>query len=928
MSASKMPVKKKATKTTAKPGEVSGEAVAAETPETPAVTAAARKPAAKTKSAEAKGASASVTKASAKSAKAETKTDAKTETKTTTAKAAGKAAKPAATKAATKKSAAGKAAAAAADGEAAPPKKLAPPAPRQRQRAGDRRVACQGEDHQEVPRRGLHGEGVGRPREGPAEEDAGHRHRARLPARVRGHRRQEEGAGRDQGSGRDRVADLPRARPRSRRRGDRLAHRRGDPPVEPQHPPRAVQRDHQEGDPRGDRQADRARQQEVRVAAGAPRPRSSGRLPDQPGAVDQGQARAVGGARAVGRGAPDLRARGGDRGVQAAGVLVGRGQRRGRATRRRSSPRCCASTARRPSWRTRGRRREAVDAIRGATLRVASGRAQGAQEVRAAALHHVEAAAGGVEQAALLAQADHVAVAAPVRGRRGRRRRAGRSHHVHAYRLDPSVRRRGHRRARVHRRALRRGVAAGGADRLQDQEERAGRARGDPPDVAEVRSREGASGLVGREGRRPRRARDRGSAEALHADLEPLRRLPDGAGGLRPDQHRHRGGARRPARDRAGDEGPGLPRGLRRDGRGGRRRRRRRSRGRAARGAAKAKSCGCSRSSPSSTSPSRRRASPRRRWSRSWRRRASAGRRPTRRSCRRSRTAATSRSARTGCTRPSSASWSTACWSRASPRSSAPTSPRRWRSSWTRSRTAPPTGSSCCRGSTTPFKIDLDKAKIEMRDVKREEQKTDEVCEKCGKPMVIKWGRNGHFLACSGYPDCRNTKEYTRNSDGSLTVRPTTRPSDQICPTCGSPMVIRRGRFGEFLACTRYPDCKTTSPMSLGITCPKEGCGGYLTREAVAARQGVLRLLELLEDPVRLRVVGSPDPEALPDLRRAVHRAKGQQGRHAPALHQARVRLHGRRRGRGVGDGAPPRAAARRPARHRRSGCAHGGASC
>ena len=134
-------------------------------------------------------------------------------------------------------------------------------------------------------------------------------------------------------------------------------------------------------------------------------------------------------------------------------------------------------------------------------------------------------------------------------------------------------------------------------------------------------------------------------------------------------------------------------------------------------------------------------------------------------------------------------------------------------------------------GFYAPFKLDLEKAKIEMRDVKREEQKTDEVCEKCGKPMVIKWGRNGHFLACSGYPDCRNTKEYTRNSDGSLTVRSTTRPSDQLCPTCGSAMVIRRGRFGEFQACTRYPDCKTTTPMSLGIACPKEGCGGYLTEK-------------------------------------------------------------------------------------------------
>jgi len=130
-----------------------------------------------------------------------------------------------------------------------------------------------------------------------------------------------------------------------------------------------------------------------------------------------------------------------------------------------------------------------------------------------------------------------------------------------------------------------------------------------------------------------------------------------------------------------------------------------------------------------------------------------------------------------------------------------------------------------------PFKEELEKAKIEMRDVKREEQPTDQVCEKCGKGMVIKWGRNGYFLACSGYPDCRNTKEYTRNADGSLNIVPTTRPSDQICPTCSSPMVIRRGRFGEFLACSRYPECKTTSPISLGVACPKPGCGGYLTEK-------------------------------------------------------------------------------------------------
>jgi DNA topoisomerase I len=134
-------------------------------------------------------------------------------------------------------------------------------------------------------------------------------------------------------------------------------------------------------------------------------------------------------------------------------------------------------------------------------------------------------------------------------------------------------------------------------------------------------------------------------------------------------------------------------------------------------------------------------------------------------------------------------------------------------------------------GFYAPFKLDLEKAKIEMRDIKREEQATDQVCEKCGKPMVIKWGRNGHFLACSGYPECRNTKEYTRNADGSLTVVATTRPSDQICTTCGAPMVVKRGRFGEFLACSRYPDCKTTSPLSLGVACPKPDCGGYVTEK-------------------------------------------------------------------------------------------------
>ena len=129
-----------------------------------------------------------------------------------------------------------------------------------------------------------------------------------------------------------------------------------------------------------------------------------------------------------------------------------------------------------------------------------------------------------------------------------------------------------------------------------------------------------------------------------------------------------------------------------------------------------------------------------------------------------------------------------------------------------------------------PFKDDLEKARTEMRDVKREEIATDFVCEKCGKPMVIKWGRNGSFLACQGYPECRNTKEVVKNLDGTYEIVPV-QTTDEVCETCGAPMTIKRGRFGSFLACTRYPDCKTTKPISLGVKCPKEGCGGFLAEK-------------------------------------------------------------------------------------------------
>jgi len=103
------------------------------------------------------------------------------------------------------------------------------------------------------------------------------------------------------------------------------------------------------------------------------------------------------------------------------------------------------------------------------------------------------------------------------------------------------------------------------------------------------------------------------------------------------------------------------------------------------------------------------------------------------------------------------------------------------------------------------FKKDLAKAGKEMQNLK-EGIKTEEICDRCGKGMVIKVGKFGPFVACSGYPDCTNTRELEKSEPGSDTDE----TQDETCENCSKPMVVKRGRFGQFLACTGYPDCKTT----------------------------------------------------------------------------------------------------------------------
>jgi DNA topoisomerase-1 len=95
---------------------------------------------------------------------------------------------------------------------------------------------------------------------------------------------------------------------------------------------------------------------------------------------------------------------------------------------------------------------------------------------------------------------------------------------------------------------------------------------------------------------------------------------------------------------------------------------------------------------------------------------------------------------------------------------------------------------------------------------------TAEVCPKCGKPLVIRWGRNGKFMACSGYPECKHTKplEALEKIEG------------EVCDKCGRDMVLKVGRYGRFLACSGYPDCSSARPYPIGVACPLPNCGGKI----------------------------------------------------------------------------------------------------
>jgi DNA topoisomerase-1 len=123
-----------------------------------------------------------------------------------------------------------------------------------------------------------------------------------------------------------------------------------------------------------------------------------------------------------------------------------------------------------------------------------------------------------------------------------------------------------------------------------------------------------------------------------------------------------------------------------------------------------------------------------------------------------------------------------------------------------------------------PFNKDLSQALKDIKKVKPKDIPTEEICEKCGSSMVIKWGRHGRFLACSNYPQCKNTRELKENITAiDSKEAQNEKQINEVCDKCGAPMVIKTGKFGQFLACSGYPECKNTRPISTGVKCPLDG---------------------------------------------------------------------------------------------------------
>ncbi len=137
------------------------------------------------------------------------------------------------------------------------------------------------------------------------------------------------------------------------------------------------------------------------------------------------------------------------------------------------------------------------------------------------------------------------------------------------------------------------------------------------------------------------------------------------------------------------------------------------------------------------------------------------------------------------------------------------------------------------------FKKELETASKDMLSLKAVGVPTDLVCPKCNSKLTIRVGKNGHFLGCSRYPECTHTRNYTRDEKGVIhpVEPPSDETSDRVCEKCGKPMLIKQGKYGSFYACSGYPECKNTQSVvsnnggeTTGVNCPEKDCGGTLVQ--------------------------------------------------------------------------------------------------
>ena len=134
-----------------------------------------------------------------------------------------------------------------------------------------------------------------------------------------------------------------------------------------------------------------------------------------------------------------------------------------------------------------------------------------------------------------------------------------------------------------------------------------------------------------------------------------------------------------------------------------------------------------------------------------------------------------------------------------------------------------------------PFSENIKKKDKELDKKKITEKKTNKKCPECSKGMVIKFGRFGQFYACSGYPDCKTTEPL---EEEKKEMKKLEEESKEECEKCGAKMLVKRGRFGPFLACSKYPECKSTKPIvkSTGVKCDKCDKGEIVEKKSKKGR--------------------------------------------------------------------------------------------